>query len=120
MTTALIPTFPLSYRLRLALEVSDMTADELAGALRVHRNTVYNYLNGATTPKHPTLMAVASITGVDLAWLEGDDDSAVTGTPTHRYRPYVTHTASVSGTHHAVSHLARGPAVRDERPVKAA
>jgi Helix-turn-helix len=119
MSNAIIPTFPTGYRLRLALEVSGTSEQELADYLQVHVNTVHNYMAGRTRVRRPALIAAAQVTGVDLAWLEGDD-SAVTGTPTHRYRPYVTHTASVSGTHHAVSHLARGPAVRDERPVKAA
>jgi transcriptional regulator with XRE-family HTH domain len=102
------------------MDVAGLDNSGLADALGIHRHTVGNYLNGHTSPKRSDLIAIAQVTGVDLAWLEGDDGRAVTGTPTHRYRPYVTHTASVSGTHHAVSHLARGPAVRDERPVKAA
>ena len=114
MSDTIIPTFPTGYRLRLALEVAGVSEQEYADYLQVHVNTVHNYLAGRTRVRRPALIAAAQLTGVDLAWLEGDDGRAVTGTPTHRYRPYVTRTTSVSDAHHTVSHLHRGPPVTDK------
>jgi transposase len=119
MSDTIVPTFPTSYRVRLALEVSGVTEQQLAEYLQVHINTVYNYVAGRRRIRRATLMAIAQLTSVDFAWLEGDD-SAVTGTPTHRYRPWVTHTASVSAGHHGVFHLHRGPPVSGIRSTRLA
>lgn len=114
MANTLVPTFPLTWRIRRAMDVAGLDNQGLADALGIHRHTVGNYLNGHTSPKRSDLIAIAQVTGVDLAWLEGDDGRAVTGATTDRYRPWVTRTPSVSGAHHTVHHLHRGPPVTDK------
>jgi len=69
------PEFPLHYRIRLAMEISGVEADDLAEEMGVHSNTIHNYAAGRTKPKRLALKAIAERTGVSLAWLEGGDAS---------------------------------------------
>ncbi|MDR2722654.1 MAG: helix-turn-helix domain-containing protein [Cellulomonadaceae bacterium] len=49
---------------------------QLAEHFDVDRNTVGRWINGHVTPTSRTLMAFAHATGVDYAWLRGDDETA--------------------------------------------
>lgn len=66
-----IPTFPVGYRIRLALEVSGVEFDDVAARLGVHTNTLWNWISGRTKPRRMALAMIADLTGVPLAWLEG-------------------------------------------------
>lgn len=79
------PTFPVRYRLRLALELAEIEPDEAARRLGVHPNTIANYLAGRTRPKRMALAAIAQLTDVPLWWLEGyEDEDAFTAAVTLR------------------------------------
>lgn len=81
MRTNTIPEWPLHYRVRLALDVADVTPEQLAEELGVHVNTVWNYTAGRTRPRRPTLRIISQMTGVSLRWLETGDESAEEGSP---------------------------------------
>lgn len=74
METATIPDWPLSYRVRRAIEVGDVEMEDVAAALGVTKNTIYNYIAGNRRPRRAALTVIASMTGVPLWWLEGAED----------------------------------------------
>lgn len=57
-------------RLARAMRISDVSTQELADRMGVHRNSVRNYLTGRRHPSRPALIAWAFATGVPLTWLE--------------------------------------------------
>lgn len=63
------PEFVLRHRMALALEVSEVSVQEIADALSVNRNTVSGWLSGRHNPSTATLLFWASQTGVDYRWL---------------------------------------------------
>ncbi|WNO26682.1 immunity repressor [Gordonia phage Rahul] len=74
MTTAtthgVVPIeFDLPMRLELARRHAQLSQGEMAEALGVGKNTVYRAENGRPV-KRATLIAWATLTGVDLNWLE--------------------------------------------------
>jgi transcriptional regulator with XRE-family HTH domain len=69
MTYGAIPKQRLHHRITMAMEFADMMPSDLADALGVHRNSVSAWINGRGKPKPPTLIAIASVTDVDLEWL---------------------------------------------------
>jgi transcriptional regulator with XRE-family HTH domain len=89
MTTPTIPDFPVSYRVRRALDLADVEPKQLAEYIGVHPNTVWNYLNGKRQPKRLVLRAVSDLTGVPLWWLEGGPAPDTDTTPaTHGYADF--------------------------------
>jgi transcriptional regulator with XRE-family HTH domain len=69
MRSGAIPKQRLHHRIAMAMEFADMSVSGLATALDVHRNTVSAWINGRGKPKPATLIAIASVTDVDLEWL---------------------------------------------------
>lgn len=53
----------------------------MATRLRVSRASVGRWLNGHSEPKYAALLAWASITGVDLHWLETGEGEPTSGDP---------------------------------------
>lgn len=88
-----VPHFEMRHRLALALEHADLSVNDIAEELGVHRNTIGRYLSGKHLPR-AVLIAWALRTGVPLRWLEagemdhdGDDGGAsITGRTIARYR----------------------------------
>lgn len=76
-----VPTFEMRHRLALALEQADLSVNDIADELGVHRNTIGRYLAGKHVPRS-VLIAWSVRTGVPLGWLEygiiTDDDDPVT------------------------------------------
>ena len=70
-TVSLVPQ--LRHRLAMALEHADLGVSEMADKLGVGRNTISNYIHGRTVPNRATLHFWASATGVDFAWLVGEE-----------------------------------------------
>ena len=82
MTTAhqpRIPKFEMRHRLALALEAADVSVEEMADILGVHRNTVGNYLRGSTHPRKLVIQAWAMRCGVPVDWVLYGDPPAPTG-----------------------------------------
>jgi transcriptional regulator with XRE-family HTH domain len=69
MRSGAIPKQRLHHRITMAMEFAEMGPSDLAEALGVHRNSVSAWINGRGKPKPPTLIAIASVTDVDLEWL---------------------------------------------------
>lgn len=67
------PRFELRDRLRKAREVKQLSRDELADLLGVHRNTVANYETGRQVPTRATVLAWAMVTDCPAEWLEHGD-----------------------------------------------
>lgn len=88
MTNTLIPEFPVSYRVRLALEVSGVTEAQAAEYLQVHINTIHNYTSGRRRIRRPALIAISQLTGVDLAWLEGGQRGGPVTQPVTLRKPH--------------------------------
>ena len=67
----------------LALEESGTSVDQMAARLRVHRNTVLNYLGGRRQPPHSTIEIWAMQTGYPVEWLDTGSatDAASDGEP---------------------------------------
>jgi transcriptional regulator with XRE-family HTH domain len=59
----------LADRLGKSLRVADMSAQDMADYLEVHRNTVGSWLNGRTTPNGAILKLWAMRTGAPYHWL---------------------------------------------------
>lgn len=87
----MIPQWQLHHRLSAALEVSGVSAEEMANELGVHPNTTRNYAGGRSTPNKGTIRLWAMVTGVDEHWLlTGEaptDTDATTTAPNPRYQP---------------------------------
>lgn len=81
-TTA--PPIPLHYRLRLALEVSGVTVDDMAEELDKHPNTVHNYVGGRTRPDRANVATWAMRCGVPFEWL-WSGSSLIAGYSTELY-----------------------------------
>lgn len=65
----MVPEFPLSYRIRLAVELANIDIDVLAEALDVHPNTVHNYMAGRSKPKLPAIKTIAEMCRVSPEWM---------------------------------------------------
>jgi len=74
--TGWVPTWDLADRLTRSLRETDLGVSEIAAQLGVSRETVGRWTNGRVTPKRAALLAWASITGVDLHWLETGESPA--------------------------------------------
>lgn len=68
-TTELAPEFDMGDRIRKALRVSGMEAQELALYLGVSRNTITNWVSGRTHPRISAIRDIATRTGVSVEWL---------------------------------------------------
>lgn len=83
MSMTQTPVFPLSYRLRLALEQAGVTPDEMAAELGCHVNSVHNYVAGRREPKRSVRVVWAMRCGVPVEWFEevvgGPNTGSVTG-----------------------------------------
>lgn len=83
-----VPRFEMRHRLALALEHSDLSVNDIANELGVHRNTIGRYLAGKHVPRS-VLIVWALRTGVPLRWLEmgewDDDDNGGTRAVTLGY-----------------------------------
>lgn len=65
-----VPQMDLADRLRKTLRETGIGVSEMALRIGVTRETVGTWINGRITPKGPSLLAWATITGCDLSWLE--------------------------------------------------
>lgn len=69
-----IPHWNLQDRLHKAMSHRGITnATDMAALLRLHRNTVQDYLNGKRIPDYRTLVSWATICRVPVEWLEFGD-----------------------------------------------
>ena len=68
--SGVIPAWDLADRMAKSLRVAGMGNQEMAAALAVNRDTVSRWINGRNQPSRATLLVWASVTGVDLGWLE--------------------------------------------------
>lgn len=74
-TTTRTPEWTLGDRLRKAREVAGMRQEDLAGALHISRTAIAGWENDKHVPSWAAVKLWAELTGVDLAWLEGDGTS---------------------------------------------
>ena len=65
-----VPEFTLGWRMRLALETSDIDVGDIANRLSYSRSSISRWLNGHDEPRGLVLDAWARETGVDRDWLE--------------------------------------------------
>lgn len=65
-----VPEFKLQHRLQLAMEVRGIGVQEMADAYGLTRNTISYWLNGHRVPDKSRLFFFATLTGVNLQWLE--------------------------------------------------
>lgn len=81
------PDWPVTYRLRRALDVAGLSRPQLAAALHKSLRTVDGYMAGSTRPDYSTMRHIAEITGVKQWWLEGKDgdDQATQDVPEIRW-----------------------------------
>lgn len=84
MTTATIPTWTLTDRLRKARELTGLNAEDFAAELNVSRSTVHNYESPSYDKKRRVIVlkAWAMRSGVDYHWLttgEADGPDGVDG-----------------------------------------
>lgn len=70
-----IPQFTLGDRLRKAREFSGLEMQDLAHEIDIHRQTVARYESGSVRPKRHVLLSWSVATGVDLAWIQGTDQT---------------------------------------------
>jgi transcriptional regulator with XRE-family HTH domain len=73
LPTGVRPPTLLHHRIGIAMEFSGMQVQELAKTMQVHRNTISNWLAARIVPSRTTLITLATLTGVDLDWLENGD-----------------------------------------------
>ncbi|WYX89473.1 immunity repressor [Mycobacterium phage MKC-IRE-01] len=65
-----VPQWDLADRLAKSLRVADVSVQEMADHLELHRNTISAWMNGrGKTPKRAMLIAWAFKTGVPFEWL---------------------------------------------------
>ena len=64
-----IPDFEMRHRLQLAREFAGYDRDQLATAMEVSRNSVYNAETGRTMPRKILLNAWAMACGVPVTWI---------------------------------------------------
>lgn len=81
-----VPDFQMRHRLQLAREHAGYDRDQLATAMEVSRNSIYNAESGRTTPRKIMLNAWALACGVPVDWIitgrapaGGDDPSSGLG-----------------------------------------
>jgi len=91
-----IPAWTIGDRLRKALDVADVSVQDMAAYLEVSRNTVGNYINDHVRIPGPALKLWAMRTGVPLEWLRtgvepapphSPDGGQVAGTCGYLVRP---------------------------------
>lgn len=70
--SGVVPDLTMPLRLELARRHAGHTQKSIAAELGLSHRSVQGYEQGDRTPKRPTLMAWAAVTGVSLAWLLGD------------------------------------------------
>lgn len=78
MTTStgnIIPQWDLADRIAKSLRTANISVQEMADYLDVHRNTVGGWINGRIKPDVRTLRVWALRTGVNYDWLRYGDDS---------------------------------------------
>lgn len=76
------PAFELRHRLARALEIADLTNEQMAEVLGVSTTTIRNYVSGRTSPKDGMLRQWALRCGVPYQWLKtGEVDSITPNTP---------------------------------------
>lgn len=75
-----VPEWDLADRMTKALRVSDLGVQDIAARMGVTRETIGRWINGRNKPSRPALMVWASLTGVDLEWLETGEAASVTET----------------------------------------
>lgn len=63
---------PVGHRVKAAREAAGMSQEQLADAVGVTRNTVYNLESESTKPKADTLWRIAQATGKSLDWFFQD------------------------------------------------
>ena len=68
-TVVAIPEWDLADRLAKALRVANMSVQEMADYLDVHRNTVSAWINGRTPPSTQSIRLWAIRTNVPYEWL---------------------------------------------------
>lgn len=76
-----IPSWDLHDRLGKALRDSGLGVSDMAEQLGVSRETIGRWVNGRGAPKRGSLVAWASVTGVDFRWLETGENQAPAGVP---------------------------------------
>lgn len=64
-----VPQWDLSDRLAKSLKVGNVSVQEMADYLEVHRNTVSAWINGRITPSGQTIRLWALRTGVPYEWV---------------------------------------------------
>lgn len=64
-----IPAFEMRHRLRLAREYAGYDREQLAAAMEVSRNSIYNAESGRTVPRKLMLNAWALACGVPVDWI---------------------------------------------------
>ncbi|WP_158087257.1 helix-turn-helix domain-containing protein, partial [Mycobacterium aquaticum] len=65
-----VPQWDLADRLAKALRVADVSVQQMADYLDVHRNTVSAWINGRTPPSTQSVRLWAMRTGVPYLWLK--------------------------------------------------
>lgn len=68
-TAAGVPGWEMRHRLRRSLEVSGLSAEDMADFLEVHPNTVRNWMGGRVQPRASTLRQWSLRTGVPYEWI---------------------------------------------------
>lgn len=64
-----VPEFSFGDRLHKARATAGLTAEELAGVLGIHRQTIGRYETDAATPSKAVTVMWGYVTNVDLIWL---------------------------------------------------
>jgi len=67
------PTAQIKDRLREALDVRNLTQQELADMANIPKSSISQYLSGYAKPKNDRIFSMASALGVNEAWLLGYD-----------------------------------------------
>jgi len=76
-----VPEWDLADRLARTLRETGIGVSDMAAQLGVSRETVGRWTNGKGVPKRAGLLAWASVTGVDLEWLETGEGPATSSSP---------------------------------------
>ncbi|MEH3142473.1 MAG: helix-turn-helix transcriptional regulator [Mycobacterium kyogaense] len=83
-----VPQWDLADRLMKSLRVANMSQQQMADHLEVHRNTVNGWLNGkGKPPTRPMLIAWALRTGVPFEWVANGDSGRPDGPDDPEVRP---------------------------------
>ncbi len=76
-----VPDWDVHDRLGKALRDAGIGVSEMAQLLGVSRETIGRWLNGRGEPRRGSLVAWATVTGVDLKWLETGEVQAPASPP---------------------------------------